>query len=155
MSFSDSFFRDFRPLFHVLDEPYGHGQPSTVSRRNGNSGPISFFDDPFFNNTRRLRSPAVEINEEGDHYVVEAELPGVKKEDIDVRIGDAGRSLTIEGKSFRKFGRGTSAGAESGTEGANTPAPSATPAPAAANAKEGAQGKFFLVYPLKIFRANR
>lgn len=145
MSFSDSFFRDFRPLFHVLDEPYGHGQPSAVSRRNGNSGPISFFDDPFFNNTRRLRSPAVEINEEGDHYVVEAELPGVKKEDIDVRIGDAGRSLTIEGKSFRKFGRGTSAGAEGGTEGANTPAP------AAANAKEGAQGKFFLSIRFKSF----
>lgn len=99
MSFNDTF---FRPFFQLLDEPYTQQSPSgTVSRRNPTT---NFFDDPFFNATRRLRSPAVEINEEGDHYVVEAELPGVRKEDVDVRIGDAGRSLTIEGKSFRRFG---------------------------------------------------
>ncbi|KAI0073754.1 HSP20-like chaperone, partial [Panus rudis PR-1116 ss-1] len=31
-------------------------------------------------------------------YIVEAELPGVKRENVEVRIGDGGRSLTIEGK---------------------------------------------------------
>ncbi|EIM80410.1 HSP20-like chaperone [Stereum hirsutum FP-91666 SS1] len=120
MSFNDTF---FRPFFQLLDEPYTQQSPSgTVSRRNPTT---NFFDDPFFNATRRLRSPAVEINEEGDHYVVEAELPGVRKEDVDVRIGDAGRSLTIEGKSFRKFGRG--AEPASGQNSTNTPS---TPAEA-------------------------
>lgn len=40
----------------------------------------------------------MDVTEEGKHYIVEAELPGVKKENIEVRIGDGGRSVTIEGK---------------------------------------------------------
>lgn len=142
MSFYDSFFGDFRPFFQLLDEPYG--RPSAVSRR-GNTNPSSAFDDPFFSAASRMRTPAVQINEEGDHYVVEAELPGVKKEDVDVRIGDAGRSLTIEGKSVRRFGRGGNAGAE-GQAGADSAAnasatPSTPAAPAEAGAKDRAEGK--------------
>lgn len=52
----------------------------------------------------------------------------MRKEDVDVRIGDSGRSLTIEGRSVRRFGRGI--------EG-QTPASPAEP-------KDGAQGKLFL-----------
>lgn len=39
-------------------------------------------------------------------------MPGVRKEDVDVRIGDGGRSLMIEGRSVRRFGRGVEAPAE-------------------------------------------
>jgi HSP20 family protein len=39
----------------------------------------------------------VDVSEDGDNYVVETELPGVKKEDMEVRVGDGGRSVTIEG----------------------------------------------------------
>jgi HSP20 family protein len=40
----------------------------------------------------------MDVSEAGNTYVVEAELPGVKKENLEVRIGDGGRSLTIQGK---------------------------------------------------------
>ena len=89
MSLTRQFLREFRPLFRMLEEPFG------VSPRYAR--PNSFFDDPFFHSPRALR-PAVDVTEEGNKYVVEAELPGVKKEDIEVRISDGGRSVTIEGK---------------------------------------------------------
>ena len=89
MSLTRQFLREFRPLFRMLEEPFG------VSPRYAR--PNSFFDDPFFHSPRALR-PAVDVTEEGNKYVVEAELPGVKKGDIEVRIGDGGRSVTIEGK---------------------------------------------------------
>lgn len=46
----------------------------------------------------------MDVTEEGKHYIVEAELPGVKKENIEVRIGDGGRSITIEGKIVDRRG---------------------------------------------------
>ena len=45
--------------------------------------------------------PAVDIREEGDAYVVHAELPGVKPEDVDVEVENG--MLTIRGE--RKFTR--------------------------------------------------
>jgi HSP20 family protein len=42
--------------------------------------------------------PSVDVAEEGSAYVVEAELPGVKKENIAVNIGDNGQSVTIQGR---------------------------------------------------------
>jgi HSP20 family protein len=44
----------------------------------------------------------VDISEDGSHYVVETELPGVKKGDVDIRIGDGGRSVTIEGNIMQR-----------------------------------------------------
>lgn len=38
-------------------------------------------------------------SEDGNSYIVEAEIPGVKKENLEVRIGDGGRSVTVEGKA--------------------------------------------------------
>jgi HSP20 family molecular chaperone IbpA len=57
----------------------------------------SFFEDPFFQPLATAR-PAVDITEEAGAYRIEADLPGVKKENVEVRIGDGGRSVTIEGK---------------------------------------------------------
>jgi len=92
MSFTRQFFHDIRPLFRLLEEPLGR---SSAFYPHGRSR--SLFDDPFFHSPAALR-PAVDVTEEGNNYVVEAELPGVKKENVEVRIGDGGRSLTIEGK---------------------------------------------------------
>ncbi len=44
----------------------------------------------------------MDVSEDGKNYVVETELPGVKKEDMEVRIGDGGRSVTIEGKILQR-----------------------------------------------------
>ncbi|EJU04678.1 HSP20-like chaperone [Dacryopinax primogenitus] len=49
-----------------------------------------------------LRTPPCHVTEEKGEYVVEAELPGVRKEDLDVRITEGGRTLTIEGHTFRR-----------------------------------------------------
>ncbi|QRV92611.1 heat shock protein HSP20 family protein [Ceratobasidium sp. AG-Ba] len=86
MSLSRTFFNEFRPLFRMLEDP--------------------FFTSPFYPATRSARfSPndwsqrqaAVEMSEEGNEFVIQAEMPGVKKENLDVQLGDDGRSLTIQG----------------------------------------------------------
>ncbi|KAI0754946.1 HSP20-like chaperone [Daedaleopsis nitida] len=97
MSLSRNLFRELRPFFRMLEEPitrpstFGVGYPATRS----------LFDEAFFGPSGSLR-PAVDVSEQGDTYIVEAELPGVKKENVNVRIGDGGRSLTIEGKVFKR-----------------------------------------------------
>lgn len=95
MSLARQLLHDLRPLFRVLEEPFGRSADHYgLSAR-------SFFDDPFFQPSNSLR-PSIDVTEEGDNYVVEADLPGVKKENVEVRIGDGGRSVTIEGKVFRR-----------------------------------------------------
>ena len=95
MSLTRQLLHDLRPLFRVLEEPFGrsagyYGLPAR-----------SLFDDPFFQSSNSLR-PSVDVTEEGNNYVVETDLPGVKKENVEVRIGDGGRSVTIEGKISRR-----------------------------------------------------
>jgi HSP20 family molecular chaperone IbpA len=95
MSITRQLLKEFRPLFRMLEEPLGgrfsaHGFPSR-----------SVLDDPFFTAPRFAR-PAVDVSEDGDNYVVETELPGVKKEDMEVRVGDGGRTVTIEGKIMQR-----------------------------------------------------
>lgn len=45
-------------------------------------------------------SPTVDIYEEGNHLVVKTDLPGVKKEDIEVHIAD--NLMTISGEKRRE-----------------------------------------------------
>ncbi|KDQ62430.1 hypothetical protein JAAARDRAFT_122365 [Jaapia argillacea MUCL 33604] len=97
MSLARQFFREFRPLFRMLEEPIGRS-PSYLGLPTR-----SLLQDPFFTSPASLR-PAVDVSEEGNNYVVEAELPGVKKENVEVRIGDGGRSVLIEGKIFSRKG---------------------------------------------------
>lgn len=99
MSIARQFFREFRPLFRLLEEPFGQ---TSVGRHSRNL-PYSVFNDPFFEGRGVFpQLPVVDLAEEGNHYVVEAELPGVKKENVEVRVGDNGQSLIIEGKAFSK-----------------------------------------------------
>ena len=44
--------------------------------------------------------PAVDIYEEGNDYVLKAELPGLKKEDIDITVNDG--TITISGEKSQK-----------------------------------------------------
>jgi len=46
---------------------------------------------------------SVDIADKGDSFLVEADLPGVKRENLEVKVGDRGRSLLIEGKVMNKF----------------------------------------------------
>ncbi|KAG8760935.1 hypothetical protein FRC11_014710 [Ceratobasidium sp. 423] len=47
--------------------------------------------------SRRLPS-IFEVTEEGNEIVIQEEMPGVKKEDLDVHLSNNGQSLTIEGR---------------------------------------------------------
>lgn len=93
MSIARQLLREFRPLFQMFEEPFGR---STVGY--GFPHHHSLLSDPFFGSANALR-PAVDVSEEGDKYVVEADLPGVKKENVEITIGDGGRSITIQGKT--------------------------------------------------------
>lgn len=111
MSLSRNFFREMRPLFRMLEEPFGiHPGFQSAPMR-------AFLNDNGL--WERARVP-VDVSEQVDAYVVEAELPGVKKEDIDVRIGDNGRSVTIEGQIVRRSAPAPAQASESTDSAAST-----------------------------------
>lgn len=130
MSIARQLFREFRPFFQMLDEPLGFGRQIT---RSSYPTTRSLFDDPSFNVASHAR-PAVDVSEDGNSYIVEAELPGVKKEDVDVRIGDGGRSVTIEGRILRRGGGSEASQAEASTSAA-APAPADTSVDASSSGK--------------------
>ena len=62
----------------------------------------SFFDMPFWSSFGRAGqlftgwSPALDLYESGDHFVAVVELPGMRKEDIEISLHDG--TLTIAGE---------------------------------------------------------
>src|SRR5438552_18334444 len=73
----------------------------------------SFFDMPFssgFGRTSQLFtgwSPALDLYETGDHFVAVIELPGMRKEDIDISLHDG--ALTISGERKHESTNGETA----------------------------------------------
>ena len=73
----------------------------------------SFFDMPFWSNSGRTDqlftgwSPALDLYESGDHLVAVVELPGMRKEDIDISLHDG--TLTISGERKRDNNNGETA----------------------------------------------
>jgi HSP20 family protein len=49
-------------------------------------------------------TPALDVHENNENIVVHAELPGMKKEDIDIALHDGSLSISGERKSEEKFG---------------------------------------------------
>ena len=52
-------------------------------------------------------SPSVDIEEEEDKYVIKADLPGVEKEDIEVKLENNVLSIRGEKKTEKETGKGT------------------------------------------------
>ncbi|TFK74878.1 HSP20-like chaperone [Pluteus cervinus] len=102
---------EFRPLFRMLEEPISRS-PALF-----NGFPRSFLEDPFMR--PGFSRPAVDVTEENGKYIVEADLPGVRKESIEVRIGDDGRSVTIEGK-LRQSSKPSENGTDQATGGSSS-----------------------------------
>jgi len=73
----------------------------------------SFFDMPAwssFDRTSQLFtgwSPALDLYESGDHFVAVVELPGMRKEDIDISLHDG--TLTISGERKGESNNGETA----------------------------------------------
>ncbi|KAJ1306163.1 hypothetical protein OPQ81_010874 [Rhizoctonia solani] len=82
MSLTRSFFGDFEPLFRLVEDPRAYSHPRQAANHN-------------------QRQAVTELSEEEKGFVVRAELPGVQKQDLDIHIGNDGRSLTIEGRVHR------------------------------------------------------
>lgn len=101
MSIARQLLHEIRPFFRLLEEPFGRSAVGSMYQQR------SLFDDPFFPSPAAIRPP-VDVTEEGDKYIIEADLPGVKKENIDIRVGDAGRSVTIQGKTSSRQTNGES-----------------------------------------------
>ena len=133
MSLTRQLLHDLRPVFLLFDEPFTRSPAYFPHGRTR-----SLLDDPFFHSPTALR-PAIDVTEEGDKYIVEAELPGVKKENVEVRIGDGGRSLTIEGRIVNRRGA---------PEGESTQA-STDAAPAQASGGSGMFFRFLLCNSLR------
>jgi HSP20 family protein len=70
----------------------------------------SFFELPFSSSFGRAGqlftgwSPALDLYESGDHLVAVVELPGMRKEDIDISLHDG--TLTISGERKRENANG-------------------------------------------------
>jgi HSP20 family protein len=62
------------------------------------------FDSPFGGLTQGFNTwaPAVDLYEEKDNLIVKAELPGMKKSDIDVSLHDGALTISGERKSERE-----------------------------------------------------
>ena len=73
----------------------------------------SFFDMPFGSNSNRLGqlftgwSPALDLYESADHFVAVVELPGMRKDVIDISLHDG--TLTISGERKRESTNGETA----------------------------------------------
>ncbi|KAG2362160.1 HSP20-like chaperone [Suillus spraguei] len=79
MSIARQLLREVRPFFRMLEEPFGRSAIAPMYQQR------SLFDDPFFPSPAAVLRPPVDVTEEGDKYVIEADLPG---------IGDAGRKTS-------------------------------------------------------------
>ena len=73
----------------------------------------SFFDMPFWSGVGRTGqlftgwSPALDLYESGDHFVAVVEVPGMRKEDIDISLHDG--TLTVSGERKRESNNGETA----------------------------------------------
>ena len=73
----------------------------------------SFFDTPFWSGFERAShlfpgwSPALDLYESGDHFIAVVELPGMRKEDIEISLHDG--TLTVSGERKRESTNGEKA----------------------------------------------
>ena len=88
-------------MFNIM--PYSR-KNDDVARRDGFSGIErfinDFFEDPFFDRVSALTNPIrADVKETDKEYVVEAELPGVNKDDIVIELNDDVLTLGVDVKS--------------------------------------------------------
>ena len=58
------------------------------------------FEDAFPNSSRTaMTAPMVNVYEKGNDFIVEAEIPGIKEEDISIEVGEDSLTLSGERKS--------------------------------------------------------
>jgi HSP20 family molecular chaperone IbpA len=61
-----------------------------------------FFTPTVFEDENKLREPLVDVVDKGDKYELTAELPGIKKEDLDINVDEHAITLKAEQKHYLK-----------------------------------------------------
>ena len=66
------------------------------------------FESPWAELTRTSQllsgwTPALDVHEDKDNFVIQAELPGMKREEIDVSLHDGALSISGERKTEKKY----------------------------------------------------
>lgn len=94
----NSFFNELRKAFRVLEEPFLHHSKSVPApRRHPQSDLFKAFGLGNLDELSGFGGAYIKEAEDGKNYLVEAELPGVKKENLKVEFSDNGEVLHIEG----------------------------------------------------------
>ncbi|KAI8376231.1 HSP20-like chaperone [Radiomyces spectabilis] len=105
---------------------------------------FSMFDEPIFNVARRsayaplMRYPATDIRETPEAYELHAELPGVKKQDIEIEMADE-HTLVLRGKIDQHKAESSEPTTEA-TASATSATSETSAASATATATEGTSG---------------
>jgi HSP20 family molecular chaperone IbpA len=111
-----SLLNEFRPLFRMLEEPL-HRSPAYFAPLARQAA------IPRFGGLAGFNGPAVQLSDEGSAFTVEAELPGVRREDLNVSIGENGRRLTIRGSRATRSSQAPSHEAPANADAAATTEP--------------------------------
>ncbi|MBQ8215475.1 MAG: Hsp20/alpha crystallin family protein [Clostridia bacterium] len=67
--------------------------------------PFSLFDDPFFAPVKSASLPTAfrtDVKDEGDRFLIEADLPGYKKEEVSVSVKDGVLTVSAEKKEEKE-----------------------------------------------------
>lgn len=67
------------------------------NRSNDLLNPFDDFFRSFFGTDVSTNAMRVDVKDEGDHYLLEADMPGIKKEDVSIEVNDG--VLTISAQS--------------------------------------------------------
>ncbi len=76
--------------------PYGRGRgPSTTGFEDFYNMMDDFFTDPWFNGRRVREGFKLDVQQTDKEYLIEAELPGVKKEEVSLDLRDGTLSIAV------------------------------------------------------------
>ncbi len=72
------------------------------NRSNDLLNPFDDFFRSFFGTDVSTNAMRVDVKDEGDHYLLEADMPGVKKEDVSIEVNDGVLTISAQTKQSRE-----------------------------------------------------
>lgn len=72
------------------------------NRNNDLLNPFDDFFRSFFGTDVSTNAMRVDVKDEGDHYLLEADMPGVKKEDVSIEVNDGVLTISAQTKQSRE-----------------------------------------------------
>ena len=72
------------------------------NRSNDLLNPFDDFFRSFFGTDVSTNAMPVDVKDEGDHYLLEADMPGIKKEDVSIEVNDGVLTISAQTKQSRE-----------------------------------------------------